>query len=208
MPFEITPAPEPEIDFVPSPVTVSVNPIGFPQFIQWEANGALLGEPNVQVIDFVGEGIQATRGEGEHYNVITVRLVQSATYYTSWPYPLFVDEAFDLGVSVPQRGLLWGATSEEFDLDLSVPLGGSVDVILVTYGDALPDEFDLDVSEPVEGTLDDVLVVYEDALPDTFDMGVSVPRSGTLADVLVAYTNALPDDFDLGISIPLTGTLV
>lgn len=45
----------------------------FPQFIQWQWDGADLGLPNVQIINFVGDGIEVTRGTGENSNVITVR---------------------------------------------------------------------------------------------------------------------------------------
>lgn len=44
---------------------------GFPQFIQFQADGANLGGPDADTLNF-GSGLTATRGTGEHENEVTV----------------------------------------------------------------------------------------------------------------------------------------
>lgn len=63
MPFEITPV---------APPAENQPPGTPPTFLQWKSAGEPLGDPNVLIVDFVHPLI-ATRGVGEHENVITVR---------------------------------------------------------------------------------------------------------------------------------------
>lgn len=64
MPFEITPTPAPAANTPPGTP---------PTFLQWKSGGEPLGDPNVIVVDFLPP-LVATRGVGEHENVITVRV--------------------------------------------------------------------------------------------------------------------------------------
>ena len=59
--FRITPA-------APSPATASD---GFPRYLQLQANGTDLGEPDVDTINFASN-LTATRGTGENANKVTV----------------------------------------------------------------------------------------------------------------------------------------
>lgn len=51
-------------------------PEGFPNFIQFRADGANLGDPDVDTVDFVYPLI-ATRGAGENSNVVTVTTAEN-----------------------------------------------------------------------------------------------------------------------------------
>lgn len=81
MAFEIAPKPS-----TPPPpggglqVTAAA-PAGRPlggEFVQWQRDGASLGDTRAQVIDFVGPGILATRGVGANAHVITVRRISDS----------------------------------------------------------------------------------------------------------------------------------
>lgn len=50
-----------------------VAPDDFPNFLQIRVNGVNLGGPDVLVLDFVGDGWNITRGEGDQANVVTIR---------------------------------------------------------------------------------------------------------------------------------------
>jgi hypothetical protein len=81
--FSIIPGEPPDNDpedfaIVPDPEhPIPTGP--FPGYIQWQTEGVNLGLPNVVTINFVGDPavILATRGVGEHANVVTVRLVHT-----------------------------------------------------------------------------------------------------------------------------------
>lgn len=45
---------------------------GFPQFIQFQDEGADLGGPDADTVNFTGSSVNVTRGTGENENVITV----------------------------------------------------------------------------------------------------------------------------------------
>lgn len=63
-------------------MTFAIAPVGAAvqntpgDFIQWQSEGVDLGNARVDVIDFVGTNILATRGVGENSHVITVRLLE------------------------------------------------------------------------------------------------------------------------------------
>lgn len=50
----------------------------FPNYIQFRSEGANLGGPDADVVNFVGAGVTATRGEGENANVVTVEIDASS----------------------------------------------------------------------------------------------------------------------------------
>lgn len=47
---------------------------GFPQFLQWQADGLNLGGPDAGTVN-IADGLIATRGEGENADVITIAAV-------------------------------------------------------------------------------------------------------------------------------------
>lgn len=68
------------------------NDEGFPQFIQFQEEGENLGGPDADTVNFVGEGVTATRGTGEDANIITVEVNQVPASNLQ-----FQDNGVDLG---------------------------------------------------------------------------------------------------------------
>lgn len=129
-----------------------------------------------------------------------------ATYYTSWPYPIFTDDAFEAGATIPVGGQLWLPPLEEFEGGPCEPLSGTLATILVDY-DAPPLEWEGGPCIPLSGTLETTLESYP-APAEEFEGGPCIPLSGTLVRVLITYDDWPPDEFEAGPCVPLSGTLV
>jgi hypothetical protein len=128
------------------------------------------------------------------------------TYYTSWPYPLFAFETFDVPSAVPMAGQLWLPPHETFETVAAVPLSGTINTVLQTY-DAPAEELETLPAEPLSGTLNTVLEVY-DAPAQELETLPAVPLSGTLVVQLITYSNWPADELETFPAVPLSGTLV
>jgi len=68
------------VGFVIAPVSVNQNEDqGFPNFIQFQQDGANLGLPDADTVNFTGTGVTVTRGTGEQENVVTVDVTGGVT---------------------------------------------------------------------------------------------------------------------------------
>lgn len=72
----------------------------FPNYIQFRSEGVDLGGPDADVVNFVGAGVTATRGEGENANVVTVEIDASASPDTGGGSSIVVDETPTLVLSL------------------------------------------------------------------------------------------------------------
>jgi hypothetical protein len=178
----------------------------FPLYLQWRAAGVDLGEPNVRVVDFIGTNIEATRGVGENYNVITVRLTIQSVFYTSHLYPVVADESLTSALSTPIGGLLWLPPVDSLNSDLSTPVSGTLATALQTYS-APAEKLGSDLSAPQSGTLVLVLKTYS-APAEMLNSDLSTPVTGTLVNVLIVYTNYVAEKLNSDLSTPVSGTLV
>lgn len=127
-------------------------------------------------------------------------------YYTSWPYAVFVDEALNAGLSIPQAGQLWIPPIEMMNADLSTPQSGTLVSTLNQYLLWPVEAVNADLSRPQSGALDVVLNFYGNWPVESINADLSTPQSGTLLVQLVTYTNWPADRFSADLSIPLSGT--
>lgn len=130
------------------------------------------------------------------------------TYYTSWPYPVFVDDAMNADLARPLSGFMFGVGSDAINADLSKPQSGTLLTQLHIYNNALADAINGDLSIPQSGTLVVQLHIYPDARADAINADLAVPQSGTLLVQLVLYSNAPPDAINADLAKPQSGTLV
>jgi len=140
------------------------------------------------------------------HGLVELGIVVPPIYYTSWPYALFADEAFNAGLTVPRSGNLWVPPLEMFNADLSTPVDGTLTSTLHTYPDWPPETFNDDHATPVSGTLVVALNLYSNWPPETFNADLSTPLAGTLLVELVLYNNWVYESFNADLSIPLSGT--
>jgi hypothetical protein len=127
------------------------------------------------------------------------------TYYTSWPYPLFADEAMDASLAEPVAGQLWVPPFDELNANLAEPVSGTLDDTLQDY-DARPEEMDADLAAPMSGLLDVILESY-DGPPEEMNANLAEPVSGTLVVQLIVYSNWPADEMNANVAEPLSGTL-
>lgn len=127
-----------------------------------------------------------------------------ATYYTSWLYPVFADDAFNADRARPIAGQLWVQPLEAFNADRPVPQSGTLLDQLHTY-DQPESAFNADRPVPQSGTLLDQLHTY-DQPESAFNADRSTPLSGTLVVQLITYDQ--PESaFNADRPTPLSGTL-
>ena len=188
-----------------------------PTFIQWQDAGVDLGEPNVLVINFTYPLI-ATRGVGEHENVITVRrfilppvlsgdpmqvpvpalesgtLVENPTiFYTSILYPFIFSDAMKVGVPTIPRSFIQVETIEATSVTTPHLQSGTLvaSISFLSYGPTI--EL-MDVATPhlQSGTLV-VTISFLSYGPTIELMDVATPhlQSGTLVVTInfINYTN-------------------
>lgn len=129
-------------------------------------------------------------------------------YYTSWPYPLFVDEAINADRAFPVSGQLWVQPLESINADRAFPVSGTIVTQLHIYNDDLPNLINADRAFPLSGTLIVQLHIYNDDLPNLINADRATPLSGTLVVQLVTYTFDLPNEINADRAFPLSGTLV
>lgn len=177
---------------------------GFPQFLQWQDEGENLGGPDAETINFVGDGVSATRGTGETEKVVTVEI-------RSTPLSLqFQDHGLDLGaddattvdieglltaertdntITISMPRLTWRDTpgdavllidDSENGLSMSGTSGAQVVMIAGDTGDST-------VDFPIGGAT----LVYQEGTADV----VVQPVSGVLLRVRSALTTTLAGQF-------------
>ena len=149
-----------------------------PTFLQWQLGGYDLGGPDVLVVNFTYPLI-ATRGVGEHENVITVRryllppvdsgdpmqvfvptlidgtLVENPTiFYTSILYPFIFRDAMSVATVALERGNLLTITMEPMAVATPALQSGTLvgTIAFLSYGPTIEA---MDVATPVleSGTL-------------------------------------------------------
>lgn len=86
MPFALSPAGAPTLNFS---VAAADTPSGehIDGFIEWQLEGVAMGDRQVDVIDFVGDGIRASRGVGANSNVVTIELSEDILVAAPAPPP-------------------------------------------------------------------------------------------------------------------------
>lgn len=179
----------------------------FPLFLQWRAAGVDLGLPTVRVVDFVGEDIEVTRGVGENYHVITVRLLsQPSMFFTSRLYPVVASEDMNSSMSLPLNGSLWVPPTESMTQGFAVPLDGTLVATLYNAYTGRDEELDQDLALPQSGTLVTVLKTITMKANEA-NSHLATPITGTLVVILIAYTNARADELNSRLATPLSGTL-
>jgi hypothetical protein len=208
----------------------------FPGFLQWMQDGEPLGDDQVLVVNFVSP-LVATRGVGEHENVITVRLavvsktvddmlvnvpsliegtliVAPSTFFTSILYPLLVQDGMQVSVAALEHGSLIKFGVDPMQIAVPALESGTlvVTIAFITY-DARPHPDTMQVFVPAleSGTLQTIVIIY-DARPHPDTMQVFVPalQSGTLVRIVINYTNGLahPDTMQVFVPSLQSGTLV
>lgn len=128
-------------------------------------------------------------------------------YYTSWPYPLFADEAINADRAIPMSGQLWVQPLEAINADRAIPQSGTLLTQLNLYNNHREEAINADRAVPQSGTLVVQLHVYNDDLPNAINADRAVPQSGTLFVQLVTY-DAPEQAINADRAIPQSGTLV
>lgn len=128
-------------------------------------------------------------------------------YLTTPPYPIELTEALQSDGDGPQRlGFVPFASLEEEFQSAGIPVGGTIDSILVTTS-VEPEEIE-SVGVPVSGILVEMLIRIE--VEDELIESVGIPVSGILRDPLVVYDNwpLGADTEDLqSAGVPVSGVL-
>ena len=234
MPFEITPEPyvppgtpvEPQnstsFAVAPAPAQKQRDP---DSFIQWQSGGYDLGDDKVLVVNFVYPFL-ATRGVGEHENVITVRRIvppppppPQSLFYTSIIYPLIVEDAMQVSAVSLLRGYTLQVDVDNSQVTVPALQAGTLaaTISFVTYNNSLlfPDNSQVTVPAILGATLV-VTISYltYDARPFPDQSQVPVPAivASTLVVTItfISYVNALtyPDNSQIPVPSLRSGTLV
>lgn len=207
-------------------------PMDFAGFLLFLQDSVSLGDDQVLVVNFVAP-LVATRGVGEHENVITVTLQPApethdhmafgaplvlegtlvdipALFFTSILYPFLVSDAMSFGTDA-ERGSLLKIGIDLMQFAVPAPSAGTLVVVVVTYdGRPHPDLMQFAVPVPSAGTLVTVVVTYDGRPhPDTMQFAVPSPSAGTLVRVVIVYDNSLlhPDTMQYAVPTILSGTL-
>jgi len=241
MPFGITPEdptgtpaePENTTSFAVTPVIAPVAPIpGTPStFLQWQAGGYDLGLPDVLVVNF-RYPLVATRGVGEHENIITVRrasppgssdmmsmsvpailsgelIVPPSLFYTSILYPLFTQDNMSVSVALSHGWLLTIGVDPMSTPVPSIQSGTLVPTIAFITYDArpFPDNSQVFVPAVQSGTLVvtiEYLVYDARPFPDNSQVFVPAIQSGTLVVTIeyVIYDNSVTFPDPMQVFVP------
>lgn len=227
MPFEITPVaagsglpaePPNTTSFGPTPAPAPGSIPGTPPtFLQWKSAGEPLGDPDVLVVDFLFPLI-ATRGVGEHENVITVRRYVAppppppiGDYYTSLVYPFLVQDDLSIDGTVLERGTSVRVDYEDFSVEVASLESGTlvVTIAFLSYHPPLPEEMSVEVATLEDGTL--VVTISFVTYDNNEDMSIEVAPlvSGTLEVTIeyVVYISPDPDTMSVDVSALTGGTL-
>lgn len=234
MPFEITPEPYvPPGTPVEPPNSTSFGVVPAPpprvrdtdSFIQWQSGGYDLGDDKVLVVNFTPP-LVATRGVGEHENVITVRRIVPpppppplSIFYTSILYPLLVEDGMSIAMAALQRGYTLQVVNDASQVAVPALQGGTLvaTISFITYNNSLlfPDNSQITVPVLESGTLVvTISFVTYDARP--FPDNSQIPVPAIVASTLVVtinyidYLNAItyPDNSQIPVPTLRSGTLV
>ncbi len=182
-----------------------------PSFIEWLSGGYSLGGADVLVVDFVYP-LVATRGVGQHENVITVRRARplSSEDAMTQPVPVPIVGELTEPESLYYTSILYPFITQD---DMSLPTPTHDDGSNLTID---TDDMALTVPAVTSGTLVATIsyITYDNSLlfPDTMQHSVPVPQSGTLIVVIsyLTYDNSLiyPETMQHSVPTLTSGTLV
>ncbi len=250
MPFEITPVvvgsgqPAPGLPaepvntttFAPTPATTPPGIPGTPpSFLQWKSDGVALGEPDVLIVDFRFPLI-ATRGVGEHENVITVRradplitreLMAASTplllggelieaesiFYTSILYPfIFSDEMSAAAVEL-RSGYILTITSEDVAVPAPALHSGTlvVTIAFLSYTNWPLEEIEVATPALQSGTLvPTIAFISYGPKPEAMEVSTVTLQSGTLVVTInyIDYINWPTEEAEVSTPTLQSGTLV
>jgi hypothetical protein len=229
MPFEITPVvvgsglpapgtpaePVNTTTFGPTPAPAPSGIPGTPpSFLQWKYEGEPLGGNDVLIVDFVYPLI-ATRGVGEHENVITVRRFVAppppppvGDYYTTLIYPFLTSDFMSIGVPTLERGYTMDTTVDGMSVGLSTLESGTLEVTIAFTEYAYSEEVSVGIPTLESGTLEVTIAYIVYVYSDEMSIGIPTLESGTLEVTIEYVVYAFADEMSVGIPTLTAGTLV
>lgn len=153
-------------------------------FMQWQLGGVDLGDKQVSVVDFEGDGLGVSRGIGANSHVLTIRLNVQYLVLTSFIYPVVTSEAVDVSHALTGGSLVpWPL--ENVDL-VHALTGGALVQVLLRY-----EEWPVESVDVEHSLFGGELVVFAPALEYEMDAeGVDVAHAltaGSIQNVLLTY---------------------